>query len=346
MPEYCGGCKSVVGKEGLTVYNNMMVKITAGPNDAHRRLDRFLRQYFDKAPLSLIYRMIRKDVKVNGKRQSRETMLEEGDEICVYITEEQADALRSTRRTWHVRRQFRILYEDDQVLFASKPFGLLTHGDRTEKKNTLVNQVEGYLLEKGDYVPARENHFRPAAVNRLDRNTTGIVVFGKTQEALRTYTALMRDKTAVDKEYLAIVAGCVREPMTLRDRMRRDESSNRSVLTGQEEDGKWMETIVTPLASAKEYSLVRVRILTGRTHQIRLHLAEAGYPILGDPKYGDPKKNQEAKRRYGVRGQLLHCAAMRFHDGPLAGRTIECPPPDSFTKIQKALFKENAPGNE
>ena len=197
--------KIVVGKQGYSVYNNMMVKITAGPNDAHRRLDRFLRQYFDKAPLSLIYKMIRKDVKVNGKRQSRETLLEEGDEICVYMTEEQADALRSTRRTWHVRKQFRVLYEDDQVLFTGKPFGLLTHGDRHEKKNTLVNQVEGYLMEKGDFVPDRENHFRPAAVNRLDRNTTGIVVFGKTQEALRTYTALMRDKEAVDKEYLAIV---------------------------------------------------------------------------------------------------------------------------------------------
>jgi len=336
----------------------MMVKITAGPNDAHRRLDRFLRQYFDKAPLSLIYKMIRKDVKVNGKRQSRETMLEEGDEISVYISEEQADALRSTRRTWHVRKQFRVLYEDDQVLFAGKPFGLLTHGDRHEKKNTLVNQVEGYLMEKGDYVPDRENHFRPAAVNRLDRNTTGIVVFGKTQEALQTYTALMRDKEAVDKEYLAIVTGRIEAPLTLRDRMVRDERDNRSVIladgpegesaggTADAETGKWMETIVTPIASGRQYTLVRVRILTGRTHQIRLHLAEAGHPILGDPKYGDPKKNADAKARYGVRGQLLHCAAMRFHDGPLAGKTIECPPPETFTKIQKALFKENATGNE
>lgn len=349
--------KIVVGKQGYSVYNNMMVKITAGPNDAHRRLDRFLRQYFDKAPLSLIYKMIRKDVKVNGKRQSRETLLEEGDEICVYMTEEQADALRSTRRTWHVRKQFRVLYEDDQVLFTGKPFGLLTHGDRHEKKNTLVNQVEGYLMEKGDFVPDRENHFRPAAVNRLDRNTTGIVVFGKTQEALRTYTALMRDKEAVDKEYLAIVTGRIDAPLTLRDRMVRDERDNRSVLLessaaengaqeGDAQDGKWMETIVTPLAAGTEYTLVRVRILTGRTHQIRLHLSEAGHPILGDPKYGDPKKNAKAKEKYGVRGQLLHCAAMRFHDGPLAGKTVECPPPDTFTRIQKALFKEKATGNE
>jgi 23S rRNA pseudouridine955/2504/2580 synthase len=107
-----------------------------------------------------------------------------------------------------------------------------------------------------------------------------------------------------------------------------------------------METIVTPLAAGTEYTLVRVRILTGRTHQIRLHLSEAGHPILGDPKYGDPKKNAKAKEKYGVRGQLLHCAAMRFHDGPLAGKTVECPPPDTFTRIQKALFKEKATGNE
>lgn len=330
----------------------MMIKIKAGQNDAQRRLDRFLRQYFDKAPLSLIYRMIRKDVKVNGKRQSREMLLEEGDEICVYISEEQAEALRSARKVWHVRRQFRILYEDEQVLFVNKPFGLLTHGDRTEKKNTLVNQVEGYLLEKGDYVPARENHFRPAAVNRLDRNTTGIVVFGKTQEALRIYTALMRDKSAVDKEYLAIVAGRLEESLALQDRMVRDEGENRSRLLDTDadnpsvEEGKWMQTIITPVEHGERFTLVRVQILTGRTHQIRLHLAEAGYPILGDPKYGNNKLNEQMKKQFGVRGQLLHCAAMRFHEGPLAGRTITCPPPDTFTKIQNKLCKETATGNE
>lgn len=330
----------------------MMIKITAGSNDAQRRLDRFLRQYFDKAPLSLIYRMIRKDVKVNGKRQSRETLLTEGDEICVYISEEQAAALKSARKVWHVRRQFKVLYEDEQVLFVSKPFGLLTHGDRMEKKNTLVNQVEGYLMEKGDYVPSQENHFRPAAVNRLDRNTTGIVVFGKTQEALRTYTALMRDKEAVDKEYLAVVSGHLAETLVLRDRMVRDETDNRSHLAGKdrtqqgEQDGKWMETIVTPVACSSRFTLVRVRILTGRTHQIRLHLAEAGYPILGDPKYGDRRLNEQLKKQYGIRGQLLHCTSMAFHQGPLTGQTIECPPPDAFTKIQNTLCKETASGNE
>lgn len=329
------------------VYNIMMISIKAGSNDAHRRLDRFLRQYFDKAPLSLIYRMIRKDVKVNGKRKSRDAMLEEGDEITVYITDEQADALRSERRVWHVRRQFRVLYEDDEVLFVSKPFGLLTHGDRTEKKNTLVNQVEGYLIEKGDYVPARENHFRPASVNRLDRNTTGIVVFGKTQEALKTYTALMRDKEAVDKEYLAIVKGSLKESLTLRGSMVREETGNRSRLTdGSGENSKQMETVVTPLADNGRYTLVQVRILTGRTHQIRLHLADAGYPILGDPKYGDPKENQKAKNAYGIRGQLLHCASMSFHAGPLEGKTVTCPPPASFMKVQKSLFGEIATGNE
>lgn len=360
----------------------MMITITAGPNDANRRLDRFLRQYFDKAPLSMIYRMIRKDVKVNGRRAGREELLREGDEIRVYISDETAAKLRSERRVWHVRKQFKVLYEDEQVLFVAKPFGLLTHGDRTEKKNTLINQVEGYLLAKGDYVPARENHFRPAAVNRLDRNTTGIVVFGKTQEALQQFTALMRDKEAVDKEYLAIVAGELRESLTLRDRMTRDEEENKSRIlketlhsgesadaaggatqsdctdtaarsdctdTAEQSDcaaGKWMETVITPVRTSGRYTLVRVRILTGRTHQIRLHLAEAGYPIVGDPKYGSKKVNEQAGKICALKGQLLHCAAMTFHKGPLAGRTVECPPPDSFTMIQRALLKETATGNE
>lgn len=350
-------------KFGGAVYNDTMITITVGANDEHRRLDRFLRQYFDAAPLSLIYRLIRKDVKVNGKRSSREAMLREGDTITVYMDAAAAGALRSDRtkglsggqRSGRPRRQFSVLYEDASVLVVGKPAGLLTHGDAHEKKNTLVNQVEGYLLAKGDYVPSRENTFRPAPVHRLDRNTSGLVVFGKTAEALRTYGALLSDKNAVEKEYRTIALGEFRDTLRLQGTLLRDEEANRSHLVASrasragrpatesdEKQGKAIETVALPLATAQGYTLVKVLLLTGRTHQIRLHLAESGHPIAGDPKYGDAAANQALRAKYGLRGQLLHCAAMTFHEGPLAGRRIACPEPKAFREIQRDIFGETA----
>ena len=150
-------------------------------------------------------------MKVNGKRGKEATLLEEGDVLTVYITEEQAAQLHRGRSSLagaqygdgrgdkrkKAARQFKVAYEDDEMLIVSKPFGLLTHGDRTEKKNTLANQVTGYLQEKGDYDPAAEQTFRPSPVNRLDRNTTGLVIFGKTADATRRLAAMFREKGTV-----------------------------------------------------------------------------------------------------------------------------------------------------
>jgi 23S rRNA pseudouridine955/2504/2580 synthase len=327
--------------------------------DSGKRLDKWL---MDTAPglgKGGAQKALRnKTARVNGKHGEAATRLNEGDEVKLFLPDEVFEPVeKEDSFLKNFRVHLHILYEDENILLADKKPGLMSHPDDRERVNTLLTHIQAYLYQKGEYDSRDKNAFAPALCNRIDRFTGGIVILAKTQEALRTYTALMRDKEAVDKEYLAIVTGRIDAPLTLRDRMVRDERDNRSVLLesraaengaqeGDAQDGKWMETIVTPLAAGTEYTLVRVRILTGRTHQIRLHLSEAGHPILGDPKYGDPKKNAKAKEKYGVRGQLLHCAAMRFHDGPLAGKTVECPPPDTFTRIQKALFKEKATGNE
>ena len=162
-----------------------MIKLIITENQGGQRLDRFLKKYFDKAPLSYIYKMIRKDVKVNGKRASAEAMLSAGDELTLYISQEDAQALQKPPRQVRAKKQFVIAYEDENILAAEKPFGLLTHGDRTEKKNHLANQVLDYLVEKGEYNPRMDRTFSPAPVNRLDRNTTGLVLFGKNAEALK-----------------------------------------------------------------------------------------------------------------------------------------------------------------
>ena len=172
-----------------------MREITITANDAGRRLDRFLRKYLRNASLGEIYKLIRKDVKVGGKRKDQSYVLCEGDILALYIADEVLDKMTgagdvqggpAAGRQSHrkAKRQFRIIYEDDNILIADKPFGLLTHGDAHEKKNHLANQVKDYLIEKGSYDPASEKVFSPAPANRIDRNTTGLVLFGKNSAAL------------------------------------------------------------------------------------------------------------------------------------------------------------------
>ena len=321
------------------VYNiSLMIQIPIDDNEKNQRLDRFLRKYLNRAPLSLIYKMIRKDVKVNGKRAKEDTMLEKGDVVSLYLSSEEVAKYRKVTVTPRVRRQFRIIYEDDSVLIVGKPMGLLTHGDEYERKNTLVNQVIDYLIDRGDFVPRASGTFKPACVNRLDRNTTGLVIFGKTAEAVKLYNRLIQDKDAIEKYYLAVVAGELKKPLALSGKMVKDEATNTAYLLEEEEAGKTMESRIVPLKTGKGFTLVQVQLLTGRTHQIRLQLSGQGYPIAGDPKYGDPKVNDRLRRKLGLTTQLLHCHELVFRQGPLAGQRITCPPPAAFTKIQNQLI--------
>ena len=318
-----------------------MVKLTITENEADQRLDRFLRKYFRRASLSFIYRMIRKDIKLNGRRAGEDTILKAGDEMTVYMTEEKFRELTAERRKKTARKQFKVIYEDDDILIVDKPRGLLTHGDSREKKNTLANQVCGYLQERGCYDPAGEKTFSPAPVNRLDRNTTGLVVFGKTAAALRTLTRLIRQRDGIEKYYMAIVCGQLTLPLVLDDRMKKDGRRNVSEAADGGE-GKEAVTHIRPVESGKRFSLVEARILTGRTHQIRFHLANAGFPIAGDGKYGDARINGKLKR-HGITTQLLHACRLKFGDSPdvpenLRGKVVEAPAPADFIRAEHLLI--------
>ena len=327
-----------------------MIKLIITQNQGGQRLDRFLKKYFDKAPLSHIYKMIRKDVKVNGKRMAAESMLSAGDELILYISEENARALQKPPRQVKAKKQFVIAYEDENILAAEKPFGLLTHGDRTEKKNHLANQVMDYLIEKGEYSPRIDRTFSPAPANRLDRNTTGLVLFGKNAEALKELNRLIRERNCINKYYLTGVCGRLENPLELCDRMIKDESLNiTSVIPLEKEDGKVMETIAVPLeygrVDGRWFTLTRVKIITGRTHQIRAHLASAGFSLLGDVKYGSPAINRWASSKFGLNTQLLHAQRLEFADcgdsqvlNYLNGKTIEAELPENFAGIKKIFF--------
>ena len=297
-----------------------MFKIEITENQANQRLDRFLKKYFNNASLGTIYKLIRKDVKVNGKRANESTLLANGDELTLYISDETAAGLRKEKRRVKVKKRFKIAYEDDDLLIVEKPFGLLTHGDRTEKKNHLANQVIDYLIEKGDYNPRTETTFVPAPANRLDRNTTG----------------------------LTIVAGDLERPVRLRAKMTKDETKNVVSVLSEEGEGKFMETVARPLMHAnwkgREYTLTEVEILTGRTHQIRAHLAKAGYPVIGDVKYGDRKVNAVMEKEFGLTTQLLHAYKLVFEPDAVEDgfpETVESTLPPDFERIKQTIFGNN-----
>jgi 23S rRNA pseudouridine955/2504/2580 synthase len=315
-----------------------MTQIPIHENDGGQRLDRFLRKYLGRAPLSLIYRLIRKDVKVNGRRGRPETMLREGDVLTLYLPEEQLHAMRRQRKRPAGKKQFRIAFEDEQMLIVEKPPGLLTHGDRREKKNTLVNQVNGWLAARGEYDAGAEQTFAPAPVNRLDRNTSGLVIFGKNAAMLRQLNSMIRSHDAIRKYYRTIVAGELREPLLLRGSMIKDEEKNLVHVTAEAEQGREMVTRAVPLATSDGCTLLEVELLTGRTHQIRAHLASAGLPLIGDPKYGRRAVNRRIRRRFDLTTQLLHAQRLEFRQSPYAGLVVTAQLPPRFAAVERQLF--------
>ena len=337
-----------------------MQKIEITKNETGRRLDKFLRKYFSAAPLTLIYKMIRKDIKVNGKRVSGDYVLAEGDVVSVYLTDDKFREFKTTRRRGKAKKQFSVIYEDDSIIIVNKPRGLLTHGDGTEKKNHLANQVLSYLIEEGAYDPAADSVYSPAPVNRLDRNTSGLVIFCKNYDAQRKFSAMIRDRVSIGKYYLALVKGRIDGPLELRDSMVRDEVANRTIIVGEGEadvkpDGqareKSMVTRVRPLktgrirgfSSKQVFTLVEIELMTGRTHQIRAQLAADGHPLAGDIKYGDKKINDCFKADFGITTQLLHAYKLTFDDcgdgfDYLNGKSWKSEPPEQFKNVIDKLY--------
>jgi 23S rRNA pseudouridine955/2504/2580 synthase len=346
-----------------------MVEIGIGTNEQGQRLDRFLRKYLPEAPLSLIYKMIRKDVKVNGRRRDNVYMLENGDVITLYLDQDHVDELRGRRSdasmlagggsasgskavgasTSKPRKTFRIAYEDGDVLIADKPAGLLTHGDSTEKSKHLANQVQDYLIEKGEYVPRAEKTFAPSPVNRIDRNTSGLVIFAKNYDALKRLNEYIRGREKIRKIYLTIVCGRIDSEMTLSGMITKDEDRNVSTMRDDAESkSRTAVTFVRPLKhgtiegmGGMELTVAEVEIETGRTHQIRVQLADAGYPLAGDPKYGDPKVNRKLREKFGLTHQLLTAARLEFGDmddyPALDGKTVEARLPKVFIKVRNSI---------
>lgn len=304
-----------------------MIEKTIAPEDGGKKLHRYMRQTLPGMPLSGVYKLIRTGrVKINGKRGKMDAALSAGDTIEIWMREDDyASVSRPVRKFSGVSTDIDVVHEDDDLLVVNKPSGLLVHPDREEKKDTLIGRVLAYLYERGEIADGRA--FLPAVVNRLDRNTSGLVLIGKNADTLRKLAAAFRDRK-IRKWYLAIVEGEVPASGFIDTPLEREEKEgvvrSRTLFHRQTERvGKNALTRFVSLSSSAvgRHSLLAVEIASGRTHQIRAHMQSIGHPLLGDVKYG-------GHPAFGVNYHLLHAACLRMPEG----REFQAPPPPAFMR--------------
>ena len=284
-----------------------MKELTIGQNDAGQRLDRFLAKAVPLLPASLAQKYIRiKRIKLNGARAERDTRLQAGDVLSLYINDEFFDKPREDNAYLTVAApKLNIVYEDENILLVDKRPGLAVHPhDGAEYGRTLIDQIQAYLYQKKEWRPREENAFTPALCNRIDRNTGGIVIAAKTAEALRILNQKIRDRE-IDKRYLAIVEGTLpKKEGSLVGFLFKDAKKNRVFVTDTPQPGsKSCRTDYQVLTSRNGLTLVECRLITGRTHQIRAQFAHAGHPLLGDGKYGklDKRFDRDYQALYSYR---------------------------------------------
>lgn len=288
-----------------------MKSFTIKANDAGQRLDKFIHKTVPNLPQSLLYKYIRtKRIKVNSKRAEISTRLNVGDIVDMYINDEFFEKTEKLYDFMKASKNLDIIYEDDNILLLDKKAGVLCHPDDREYIDTLIGRVKRYLYEKGEYNPDEENSFVPSLVNRIDRNTGGIVIAAKNSESLRILNEKMKNRE-LHKFYLCVVIGCPKQKSgILEGWLLKDEIKNTVNILDKEVYGaKSIKTKYKVIDTADGLSLVDIELLTGRTHQIRAHMASIGCPLLGDGKYG---KNQNNKKFGGYKKQLLYSYKLEF----------------------------------
>ena len=322
-----------------------MQTINIEKNDAGQRADKFLTKYLPLAPKSFLYKMMRKkNITLNKKKMTGKEHLALGDQIQMFLSEETIGKFSKMHTPKLMQTDTNIpsskvsvIYEDEDVLFLDKPCGMLSQKAKATDFS-LVEWLTGYLLKTQAITQEELLRFHPSICNRLDRNTSGIVTAGKSLKGLQVLSTMIQNRS-VRKYYRTIVCGQMKESVRAKGYLKKDENQNKvTVFSDRQEGSVPIETEYVPIQTGTDFTLLEVHLITGRTHQIRAHLASIGHPILGDYKYGDSSVNEEAKKRWNIRSQMLHSCTVTFPQLPepltgLSGKTFSAPLPQTFRKI-------------
>ncbi len=333
-----------------------------GMNEAGQRLDKYLGKLMPSAPKSFIYRMLRKkNILLNDRRAEGSEKTQHGDVVKLFLSDSTISQMRGgdqqVQSAGHrfcapAASSLEILYQDAHVMLVNKPQGMLSQKSQPSDVS-MVELIISYLTESGVMNPEQLKTFHPSVVNRLDRNTSGILCAGISLPGLQDFSALFRERT-MKKEYLCLVKGCVKGDMHLKGYLLKNHRTNQVEIFSRKPknpEASYIETVFTPLSVGKASALLCADLITGRSHQIRAHLASIGHPIIGDTKYGDMQLNRRMKNKYGINCQCLHAWRMTFPvlSGALAGlsqKQISAPLPDNFKYVMEGEDLSWPPGRE
>ena len=323
-----------------------MQTVTIGKNQAGQRFDKFLQKHLPQTTSSFIYKMLRKkNITLNDKKAEGKELLAIGDKVSFFFAEETYAKFTSQgedftaiyKKAYKQFGQIPVIYEDEHVLILNKPSGILSQ--KAEKEDSSINEwMIGYLLQTGGITESELQSFKPSVCNRLDRNTSGLLLCGKTLSGSQELSKLIRERS-VSKYYRLLVKGLVEKECVLKGFFSKDEKTNKVTVYKEElPETSYIETAYHPIKNFSEFTYLEVELITGKTHQIRAHLSSIGHPLIGDYKYGDEKVNQYYKSTYGIKSQMLHAYRLEFPTlsgalAALSNQVILADIPDTFLKL-------------
>lgn len=322
-----------------------MVLINITKQQEGQKLHKYVLKYLDAAPASFVYKMLRKkNIVLNDKKAKGDEVLKDGDKIILYLADDTIAKFKTKQEIAEQPKEIKcntnleVLYQDDDILIVNKPVGMLSQ--KAKQNDYSINeQIVDYCLENDIVSKQTLQVFRPSICNRLDRNTSGIILAGISMKGSQNLSRILKSRTA-DKYYYTIVNGCLKDTIHDIAYICKDTSTNTSKVIKQAQDGySKIETIFEPIQTAGDYTFIRVKLITGKSHQIRAHLAYLGYPIVGDFRYGNQKINERLRKELHLRHQLLHAGEliMKKDDFIKDDITIKATLPEQFKNILEMI---------